>query len=86
MTNTLPPGTVMRTTMKLRFYAAMGLYECGEGVPVLLRDGEPVVIYLKGHVPTRLLVHTVSTPHFWAWVWSDILEVPLQEDADDAAL
>ena len=86
MTNTLPPGTVMRTTMKLRFYAAMDRYECGEGDPVLLRAGEPVVIYLKGRVPTRLLVHTVSTPHFWAWVWSDILEVPLQEDVDDAAL
>lgn len=86
MTNMLTPGTVMRTAMKCCFYAAMDRYECGQGDPVPVRAGEPVVIHQKGHVSTRLLVHTVTTPHLWAWVWSDILEVPLQEDVDDAAL
>lgn len=74
------PGTMFLTAFKLSFYAGIDSELCGIGTPVVIREGTEVVVDRQAHrTPTRLLVRTVGDPCLWAWVWTDMLVPPLQE-------
>lgn len=77
---TLQAGTIMCTAFRSAGYPGVGgsdLTCTGGAQPIA--EGALVTIHTVGHAGDRLLVHTVDEPILWAWVWSDMLETPLQE-------